>query len=137
MRMTARSVSGSSPMRSAGKLAAVGERDVECSSAPWTTWLLVRMRPSGVKTNPEPCPPSPRRPAAARPSSMVTTDGPTVSTALTTACEYASRSSCSRISIIRGAIPPYMPWTRNSRFRIFPVALVGSSLRNSMRRGYL
>ena len=64
-----------------------------------------------------------------RPSSIVTTDGPTCSTARTTACEYASRSSVSRVSTSY--------WTRNSLLRIFPVALVGNSVRNSMRRGYL
>ena len=69
--------------------AAVGERHVN-RRAPWTTWLLVRMRPSGVKTNPEPCPPRAGRPVSC-PTSMVTTDGPTASTARTTACEYASR----------------------------------------------
>ena len=43
----------------------------ESSAAPWTTWLLVRMRPSGVKTNPEPCPPC----AAAAPLSVPDLDG--------------------------------------------------------------
>ena len=34
--------------------------------APWTTWLLVRTRPSGLKMNPEPlpCPPASERPRA-------------------------------------------------------------------------
>ena len=43
--ITARSVSGSSPTRSAAKLPAVGERRRRCASAPWTTWLLVRIEP--------------------------------------------------------------------------------------------
>src|SRR5262249_38490768 len=47
-----------------------------------TTWLLVRISPSGVKQTPEPPP---------WPTSILTTAGPTVSTARMTASEYASR----------------------------------------------
>src|SRR5687767_6546573 len=50
-----------------------------------TTWLLVRIRPSGANTNPEPVPPP----------SILTTAGPITSTALITAREYESRSSVS------------------------------------------
>src|SRR5439155_18413104 len=65
-------------------------------------WLLVRTRPSGVKTNPDPPARSslPRPPDAAalgpRPTSILTTAGPTISTAPITAREYASRSESSR-----------------------------------------
>ena len=87
MRMTARSVSASWPT-TIGR-ASSGRRAATTVSAPArsTTWLLVRMRPSGVKTTPEPPPRSP---------SILTTAGPTASTASITACEYASSSSASR-----------------------------------------
>jgi len=62
-----------------------GSATLTCA-APSTTWLLVRIRPSGVKTTPDPPP---------RPASIFTTAGPTMSTARMTACEYASRSSLS------------------------------------------
>ena len=59
----ARSLSGSSPTR----LATNFSPSSNCTaifSALWTTWLLVRMNPSGVKTKPEPlpCASRPRRP---------------------------------------------------------------------------
>ena len=67
---------------------AIGRRAVSPSIGPAlaTTWLLVRMRPSGVNSTPEPPP---------RPPRTFTTAGPTVSTAWVTAREYASRSSSS------------------------------------------
>ena len=54
-RITARSVSGSSPIRSA-RCSLPSARVTSSCSASWTTWLLVRMYPLEVKTNPEPVP---------------------------------------------------------------------------------
>ena len=93
-RRTARSVCGSSPTRSATRSRPSGNvtpMRVARLAAPKrpgreggaTTWLLVRMRPSGAKMNPDPVPPA----------STFTTDGPTRSTAVITACEYASIDS--------------------------------------------
>ena len=60
----------------------------------WTTWLFVRMNPSGVKTKPEPvhipCPRNRRRsmfPTSPGWAMMFTTDGLTFSTAEMTARE--------------------------------------------------
>ena len=64
----------------------------ECASvmvmvdARCTTWLLVKMRPSGVKMNPDPDPAASRRPCP-RVTSRFTTAGFTVSTAEMTAFE--------------------------------------------------
>jgi hypothetical protein len=53
MRMTARSLCGSSPTSSAA--ARVPScRVTSTLFAPLTTWLLVRMKPSGVKMKPDP-----------------------------------------------------------------------------------
>jgi hypothetical protein len=98
-RSTARSVSGSSPTNSAAYCAPSGSV-ARTAAAPWTTWLLVSAKPSGVKTNPEPLPAAgaPRgvpRLGAASVTSRCTTAGPVRSTARTTACEYASKSGSS------------------------------------------
>ena len=77
MRITARSVSASRPTRSARSERPSGSRAVNRAERA-TTWLLVRMRPSGVKITPEPPP---------RSTSIRTTAGPTVSTACVTARE--------------------------------------------------
>src|SRR6266542_4075722 len=62
--------------------------------AAWTTWLLVKMKPSGVITNPEPFPAMSRGWFLVRCwTSMFTTEGATRSTALTTAREYSSKSA--------------------------------------------
>src|SRR5207249_5814052 len=84
-RTTARSVSASAPTRSANIDRPSGIATVTRPGRS-TTWLLVRMRPSGVKQTPEPPPCS---------TSILTTAGPTASTARMTACEYASSSSLS------------------------------------------
>src|SRR6266496_438494 len=64
--------------------------------APCTTWLFVKMKPSGVMTNPEPFPAMPSGLFLLRCwTSMFTTEGATRSTALTTAREYSSRSAVS------------------------------------------
>ena len=55
IRITARSVSGSSPIKRASKLRP-SESVTPSLVAPCTTWLLVKIKPSGVKTNPEPLP---------------------------------------------------------------------------------
>ncbi len=56
------------------------------SEAPSTTWLFVRMKPSGVMTKPDPVPSCLiRSPAWATLSA--TTDGPTASTTPMTASE--------------------------------------------------
>src|SRR5919197_1730147 len=98
VRTTARSVSGSSPTSSASH-ARPSFKVTSRREAPWTTWLFVRTKPSGVKTKPEPPPPEPRRPRASPPrrerTSMLTTEGLTRSAAPTTAREYASNSSSS------------------------------------------
>jgi hypothetical protein len=60
MRTTARSVCGSSPIRAPWNRRPP-VRVTSMSAAPWTTWLLVRMKPSGVKRKPDP-PPRPCRP---------------------------------------------------------------------------
>jgi hypothetical protein len=52
-------------------------------SAPWTTWELVKTKPSGVATNPEPLPT--RRPP--RRTSMPTTEGLALATAVVTTFE--------------------------------------------------
>ena len=54
-RITARSVCGSSPMRSASSSGRRAARPASLDAPP-ATWLLVRIRPSGVKMNPEPLP---------------------------------------------------------------------------------
>ena len=38
------------------QLTSIKQRDAQVWLAPWTTWLLVRINPSGVNTNPEPLP---------------------------------------------------------------------------------
>src|SRR5581483_67389 len=85
-RMTARSVCGSRPITSA-----TNERPsvsvTRGRSLRSTTCAFVRIRPSGVKMTPEPPP---------RSISILTTAGPTASTALVTAQEYASSRSSSR-----------------------------------------
>src|SRR6266516_4288565 len=92
MRITARSVSGSSPIsrpaysRPSGKLTAI-------CVASWTTWLLVKMNPSRAITNPEPLPPISRAPCRLRRCclmSMLTTEDATRSATLTTVREYSS-----------------------------------------------
>src|SRR5688572_27696367 len=60
-----------------------------------TTWLFVMMNPSDVKMKPEPV--ADRRPAVA--TSMFTTEGAVRFTADTTACEYASKSLSSFMSL--------------------------------------
>jgi len=83
-RITARSVSGSSPTSSA----ATGRPSANATSirvASCTTWLLVSTNPSGVNTNPEPLPGTsragrPRRSTLCR-TSTLTTAGPTFSAA--------------------------------------------------------
>src|SRR5450432_2111635 len=65
--------------------------------APWTTWLLVMTKPSGVKIKPEPLPPRPR----ADSTCMRTTEGLTDSATCVTTCEYASSASVSL-----GIFPP-------------------------------
>ena len=54
-RMSARSVCGSSPTRSAS-VVWPSLKLTSSLDAPPATWLLVRIRPSGVKMNPEPLP---------------------------------------------------------------------------------
>ena len=83
-RITARSVSGSSPASRAGRERPSGSR-TSILRAPCTTWLFVRANPSGVRTKPEP------EPRLGSVTSMFTTDGATASTAWVTAREYASR----------------------------------------------
>jgi hypothetical protein len=56
------------------------------------TWLFVIVRPSGVKTKPEPEPPGPPFDPS---TSILTTDGLTRSTAAVTALEYASSNASS------------------------------------------
>src|SRR5207245_1051658 len=78
-RLTARSVSGSSPTSAAG----TGRPSANATSmrvASCTTWLFVRTNPSGVNTNPEPLPGTsragrPRRSTRCR-TSTLTTAGP-------------------------------------------------------------
>src|SRR5690242_19304281 len=97
-RITARSVPGSSPTRSAWTRwpsANATSRRV----ALWTTWLFVRTNPSGVNTKPEPLPGTslagrPRRSVRCR-TSTLTTAGPTFSAAAVTARKYASSRSSS------------------------------------------
>jgi hypothetical protein len=76
-RITARSVAASRPTTSAASIRPSGHVTRGWRARP-TTWLLVRTRPSGVKTTPDPAPPS---------TSILTTDGPTSSTAAMTASE--------------------------------------------------
>ena len=60
------------------------------------TWLLVKMKPSGVITNPDPLPATSRGPFLTRCSiSMFTTAGATRATALTTEREYSSSNKSS------------------------------------------
>ena len=94
MRMTATSVPGSSPTIVASNRRP-SLRVTAILSAPWTTWLLVRTKPSGVKTKPEPLPLASRRPRAGAPpgwrnvliASMKTTEGLIRSAVSTTARE--------------------------------------------------
>src|SRR6266496_4721166 len=77
--MTARSVSGSSPVNCAGYSRPSGKFTV-IEFAECTTWLLVRMNPSGVIMKPEPLPLSSRVPRGRFMrcfTSMFTTAGPT------------------------------------------------------------
>src|SRR6267378_1259593 len=83
-RITAISVSGSSPTRSASRLEP-SENVARMPRAPCTTWLLVRRSPSGVNAKPEPLP---RR--RLNVTSRCATADATASTAPTTAAEYAS-----------------------------------------------
>jgi hypothetical protein len=108
IRMTARSFAGSSPISDARirrpSVVVIAMRDASC-----TTWLFVRISPSGVKINPEPPPCCSRRsPDRDRPgvlsgkdwcTSMCTTDGRIRSTAELTDCEYASSREASRLSV--------------------------------------
>src|SRR5467141_912261 len=57
MRTTARSVSASWPTRSAA-VDVPSDMTTASGPEPATTWLLVRIRPSGVKITPEPPPPN-------------------------------------------------------------------------------
>ena len=82
IRMTARSLSGSSPMSEA-RYRRPSTSATSISRAPATTWQLVKMKPSGVAMNPEPLPD--RRPPAR--TSMPTTAGAARSTAAVTTCE--------------------------------------------------
>src|SRR5205814_3166633 len=60
------------------------------------TWLLVKMKPSGVITNPDPLPATSRGRFLTRCSiSMFTTAGATRATALTTEREYSSSNKSS------------------------------------------
>ncbi len=81
-RITARSVSGSVPTTRAGS-ARASCSVTSSSRAPRTTWLFVRMNPSGAMTKPEPLP-WPRSPASTR---MFTTLGATRLTTAATVCE--------------------------------------------------
>src|SRR6266851_748872 len=72
-RNSARSVSGSSPTSVAVK-SPPSSRSTRIASDSCTTWLLVRMNPSGVKTNPEPLPP-PSLPRLPRFSTMILITG--------------------------------------------------------------
>ena len=92
MRITARSVSGSSPISRPGYSRPSGKLTVICVAS-CTTWLLVKMNPSGAITNPEPLPPISRAPCRLRRCclmSMLTTEGATRSATLTTVREYSS-----------------------------------------------
>ena len=73
MRRTARSVCGSLPTTLAvQRVPSISVTSID--DAPVTTWLFVRMKPSGVKRKPEPPPRcSPRRPCCR--TSMLTTEG--------------------------------------------------------------
>src|SRR6266545_3793530 len=104
MRITAKSVSGSVPTRCAsGRRPSASVTSIR--SAPCTTWLLVRIKPSGVMMKPDPLPPScPRCPPFLR-TSIFTTDGLTCSAALVTALENAS-SSCDASSLGGGGDAP-------------------------------
>ena len=94
---TAMSVSGSAPTIDASRLVPSAKR-TSTRDAFSTTWLLVRISPSGENTRPDP-EPSRRRPRLlVVATSIFTTDGPTRSTAFTTAVEYAS-SSCSSVGM--------------------------------------
>ena len=77
MRTTARSVSGSAPTRCASNCRPSASVAVSVWASA-TTWLLVRMKPSGVKMKPE---------AAPSTVSRLTTAGDTASTASITARE--------------------------------------------------
>lgn len=76
-RITARSVSGSSPTSTAPRRSPSGSEAVR-RRLPATTWLLVSAKPSGVNTTPEPFP---------RPAVMCATAGPTRSKARATRAE--------------------------------------------------
>src|SRR5437764_277380 len=80
-RITAMSVSGSSPTRSASRLVP-SAKVAWMRRAPCTTWLFVSSSPSGVKANAEPLP-ARRSNATCR----CATAGATASTAATTAAE--------------------------------------------------
>ena len=88
-RTTARSVRGSVPTTSAAKVRPSGRLASSCRACS-TTWLLVRMYPSGVITKPEPAPRTSKGPRCVRTSpstERLTTDGPTRVTAPLTARE--------------------------------------------------
>ena len=81
MRTTARSVSGSAPTRRASNCRPSARVAVTVAASA-TAWLVVRMKPSGVKMKPEAAP-SPAPSAVSR----LTTAGDTASTASMTARE--------------------------------------------------
>ena len=87
MRITAISVSGSWPTTSAPQ-SRPSERVTFTLELPSTTWLFVRISPSSANTNPEPLAAGesdrPRRSGCCFETSMLTTDGATMSTARVT-----------------------------------------------------
>jgi hypothetical protein len=90
IRNSAKSVSGSSPISWALKSPESGV-DTVIFSPPWTTWLFVKMKPSGVKMNPDPLPPR----LCLFSTCMRTTEGLTDSATVVTTREYASIASAS------------------------------------------
>src|SRR5262249_10764092 len=130
MRITARSVSGSSPIKRASKLRP-SESVTPSLLAPCTTWLLVKIKPSGVNTKPEPLPRNSagrREEDACRLSwlcltSILTTDGLTFSAAAVTAREYASSKPLSDGGCAVGSEPEFcgfsLSTSRRARFISF------------------
>src|SRR5947208_14983247 len=90
-RITARSVAASPPTSVAPRVDP-SVRVTARSVASYTTWLLVRTYPSGVKITPDPAPTTPAAAPGRRvPAALLTTAGPPRPTTQPTACESESR----------------------------------------------